>query len=187
MVEKLKVLSTPIPDLIVVETSPIRDKRGTFSRLYCETALDSFIGDRSIVQINQSQTAKVGAVRGMHFQQPPYCEMKLVRCIKGKVWDVAIDLRAGSETFLHWHAVELSPSNSYMVVIPEGFAHGFQVLEPESELLYLHTADYNSNAENGINYSDPCLKIDWPLSITDLSLKDRKHTFIKKEYLGIRL
>ena len=108
------------------------------------------LGHRRILQINHSQTVKKGAVRGLHFQQPPYSEMKFVRCIKGKVWDVAIDLRAGSATFLHWHAVELSPSNMSMIVLPEGFAHGFQALESESELLYLHTAFYNSDAEGGM-------------------------------------
>lgn len=187
MDEILKILSTPIPDLMVVKISPFTDKRGAFSRLYCESELAPLISGRSIMQINHSVTNAVGSVRGMHFQKPPHCEMKFVRCIKGKVCDVAIDLRAGSATFLHWHAVELSSSNMNMIVIPEGFAHGFQVLEPKSELLYLHTAQYNSDAESGINYGDPCLKINWPLPVTDLSLRDIKHAFIKQDFLGIGL
>ena len=113
--------------------------------------------------------------------------MKFVRCIKGKVWDVAVDLRAGSATFLRWHAEELSPANNYMMAIPEGFAHGFQSLEAESELLYLHTAFYVNEAESGFNYGDPGLNINWPLPVTDLSLRDTQHGFIKHDYQGISL
>jgi len=183
----LKILSTPIPDLMFAETSPITDKRGAFSRLYCENELEPLIGRRRIVQVNHSRTNNVGAVRGMHFQQPPHSEMKFVRCIKGKVWDVAVDLRASSATFLYWYAIELSPSNMRIMVIPEGFAHGFQVLEAESELIYLHTAFYNHEAEGGIHYGDPCLNINWPLPVTDLSPRDTQHAFIKHDYQGIKL
>lgn len=181
----MKILSTPIPDLIVAETSPIIDKRGTFSRLYCEKELAPVIDSRRILQVNHSKTAKVGAVRGLHFQHPPHSEMKFVRCIKGRIWDVAVDLRAGSTTFLNWHAVHLTPSNNYMVAIPEGFAHGFQCLEAESELLYLTTAFYNHEAEGVINYGDPCLNINWPLPVTDLSQKDAQSGFMKRGYKGI--
>jgi dTDP-4-dehydrorhamnose 3,5-epimerase len=117
---------------------PQIDERGFFTRLFCHNELGELIGARQIVQINQSSTRTVGAVRGLHYQHGPSAEMKLVRCIKGKVWDVAVDLRAGSPTFLYWHAEELSAENAHMMVIPEGFAHGFQVLEEDSELLYLH-------------------------------------------------
>ena len=185
MGQLLKILSTPIPDLIVAETSPVTDERGMFLRLYCEKELAPVIDSRRILQVNYSKTTKVGAVRGMHFQYPPHSELKFVRCIKGKIWDVAIDLRAGSATFLNWHAVQLTPSNNYMVAIPEGFAHGFQCLEAESELLYLHTAFYNHEAEGGINYGDPCLNITWPLPVTDLSLKDAQREFMKRGYKGI--
>lgn len=183
----LKILSTPIPDLIVAETSPVTDERGTFLRLYCEKELAPVIDSRRILQVNHSKTAKVGAVRGMHFQYPPHSELKFVRCIKGKIWDVAIDLRAGSTTFLNWHAVQLTPSNNYMVAIPEGFAHGFQCLEAESELLYLHTALYNREAEGVINYKEPCLNITWPLPVTDLSPKDSQCEFLEHSYKGITL
>ena len=163
------------------------DKRGAFSRLYCEKELAPVIRNRRILQVNHSQTAKIGAVRGMHFQQPPHSEIKFVRCIKGKVWDVAVDLRAGSVTFLHWHAIELSALNMLMIAIPEGFAHGFQVLEAESELLYLHTALYVPEAERGLNYGDPFLNINWPLPVTDLSARDKQHAFINQDFKGIRL
>ena len=112
--------------LVVIETELHNDERGFFTRLYCQKELGDVVGARQIVQINRSCTRTVGAVRGMHFQHEPHAEMKLVRCIKGKVWDVAVDLRAGSSTFLNWHAEEISAENARMIVIPEGFAHGFR-------------------------------------------------------------
>ena len=187
MGQLVKILSTPIPDLMVAISNHSTDKRGAFSRLYCEKKLAPVIGSRRILQVNHSQTARVGTVRGMHFQHAPHSEMKFVRCLKGNIWDVAVDLRAGSATFLHWHAVELSPSNRRMMAIPEGFAHGFQALEAESELLYLHTAFYNHEAEGGINYGDPSLNINWPLPVTDLSVRDTQYAFMKREYQGINI
>ena len=127
----------------------------------------------------------VGAVRGLHFQHPPHAEMKLVRCLKGKVWDVAVDLRAGSSTFMQWHAEEMSPKNSRMLVIPEGCAHGFQVLEKNSELLYLHTSFYAPGFEGGVLFSDPRLNISWPLPVTDLSERDRHHPLIAPDFMGL--
>ncbi len=181
----MKSLPTPIPDLMVVESTRYADDRGDFARLFCECELAELINLRRIVQINHSRTTMVGAVRGMHYQQPPHAEMKLVRCLRGRVWDVAIDLRHGSPTFLGWHAEELTPVNTRMMVIPEGFAHGFQVLEPESELLYLHTGFYTPAAERGLRLDDPRLGIVWPLEVTDLSQRDSNHPLIDTEFKGI--
>lgn len=181
----MNISQTPISGLMVIETKSHFDQRGAFSRLYCQEELQETIGSRRIVQINQSRTHTVGAVRGLHFQHPPHAEMKLVRCIKGKVWDVAVDLRAGSPTFLKWHAEELSFSNARMMVIPEGFAHGFQVLEADSELLYLHTDFYKPEAEGGVAHDDPRLIIAWPLPITDLSVRDQNHPPISSSFPGI--
>ena len=178
---------TSLSGVIVSESQLFSDQRGFFKRLFCEKELSIIWGERQIVQINQSLTKNVGAIRGMHFQHPPYAEMKLVRCLKGKVWDVAIDLRAGSATFLKWHAEELSPDNSRMLVIPEGCAHGFQVLEENSELLYLHSASYCSEAEGGVPYNDPRLNIEWPLEIADISDRDLMHPLINPEFQGILL
>ena len=178
---------TRIPGLVVVETTPHIDNRGAFARLYCERELAGFIGSRRIVQINHSRTSAIGTVRGLHYQRPPHVEMKLVRCLKGGVWDVAVDLRHDSPTFLHWHAEELTPANSRMMVIPEGFAHGFQVIEPDSELLYLHTAFYEPEAEGGLRHDDPSLAINWPLAVTDLSARDASHPLIDFNFFGIRL
>lgn len=183
----MNILPTPITNLMVVETAPHRDARGAFARLYCEQELAEVIGHRHIVQINHSRTALVGAVRGMHFQRPPHAEMKLVRCIKGRVWDVAIDLRTQSPTFLRWHAEELTPTNTRMMVIPEGFAHGFQVLEADSELLYLHTAFYTPDAEGGLRHDDPRLGITWPRAVADLSPRDTSHAYLDSDFQGIAL
>jgi len=139
------------------------------------------------VQINHSRTATVGAVRGLHFQNPPHAEMKLVRCLKGRVWDVAVDVRRDSPTFLCWHGEELIPADLRMMVIPEGFAHGFQVLEPDSELLYLHTASYAPGVERGLRYDDPALGIAWPLAATELSARDAKHPIIGADFRGLPL
>ncbi len=183
----MKILPTPIPGLMVTETTPHSDNRGAFARLYCEQELASLIGPNRIVQINHSRTAAIGAVRGLHYQHPPHAEKKLVRCLKGRVWDVAVDLRHNSATFLRWHAEELTPANIRMMIIPEGFAHGFQVLEPESELLYMHTAFYMPGAEGGLRHDDPSLAINWPLAVTDLSPRDAAHPLINPDYSGIFL
>jgi dTDP-4-dehydrorhamnose 3,5-epimerase len=177
---------TSIAGVTLVETTPHTDHRGAFARLYCEHQLAPVIGNRRIVQINHSRTSAVGAIRGLHFQRPPRAEMKLVRCLKGKIWDVAVDLRADSPTFLKWHAEELTPGNSKMLAIAEGFAHGFQVLEPYSELLYLHTAFYSPEAEGGIRYDDPALAITWPLLVTDISLRDTGHPLICSGFEGLQ-
>lgn len=183
----MRVLSTAIRGLKIVETAPYTDTRGAFTRLYCEAELASLIGERRIVQINHSRTVAVGAVRGLHFQNSIHAEMKLVRCLKGRVLDVAVDLREKSKTFLQWHAEELAPANGKMMVIPEGFAHGFQVLEPESELLYLHTNFYNPEAEGALRYNDPSIGVSWPLPVTDISVRDQWHPLINQDFVGISL
>lgn len=183
----MKLIQTNIPDLWITETTPCVDARGAFARLFCVQELKEIIGQRHIVQINHSRTSAIGAIRGLHFQYPPHAEMKLVRCIKGKVWDVAVDLRKDSPTFLKWHAEELTPKNNRMMIIPEGFAHGFQALEEESELLYLHTSAYVPEAEGGVRYNDPRLKITWPLSVKDLSRRDDSHPLIDDIFQGIVL
>lgn len=181
----MKILSTEINGVNVVETTPYCDERGEFYRAFCDKELEAVIGARRIEQVNFSRTSLVGTVRGMHFQHPPHAELKLVRCLRGRVWDVAVDLRAGSATYLQWFAVELTPVNRLMMVIPEGCAHGFQVLESDSELLYLHTARYTPVAEGGIRHDDPTLNIKWPLSVTEVSTRDRSHQNIQSTFSGL--
>ncbi len=183
----MEIRDTPIANLFLVMTAPHRDERGSFARFFCEKDLACILGDRKVVQINHSYTHRVGAVRGLHFQVVPHAEMKLVRCIRGQVWDVAVDLRRDSSTFLKWHAQELSGRNHLSMLIPEGFAHGFQVLDQDSELLYLHTALYTPGAEGGIRFDDPRLSIKWPLSVTDVSQRDLGYPLINDEFGGISL
>jgi len=183
----MKLLTTPIEGVLMAETSRFTDKRGAFARLFCEHDLASTLGGSHIVQVNHSLTRKPGAVRGMHFQHAPHAEMKMVRCLRGRVWDVAVDLRNDSPTFLQWHGVELSAVNDRMIVIPEGCAHGFQVLEADSELLYLHTAFYTPDAEGGVRFDDPTIGIDWPLDVTDLSERDQSHPLIDDTFTGLSL
>jgi dTDP-4-dehydrorhamnose 3,5-epimerase len=183
----MKIHPTSIADLVTTESQAFKDERGAFVRLFCEKELSSVIGHRKIVQINHSCTEDVGAVRGMHFQWAPHAEMKLVRCLKGKVWDVAVDLRPYSSSYKRWYAQELSPQNALMMVIPEGFAHGFQVLESRSELLYLHTAVYKPKSEGGVRYDDPELGINWPLPVTDISQRDSSQAYIDSSFRGIVL
>ena len=183
----VKLVSTAIAGVFVAQTNAFQDSRGAFVRLYCENELAEAATGRKIQQINHSRTAAVGAVRGMHFQFAPHAETKMVRCLKGRVWDVAVDLREGSPTFLQHYAQELSPLNALMLVIPEGCAHGFQVLEPDSELLYLHTANYTPGVEGGVRFDDPALNLPWPLHITDLSERDKQHPLLNKNFRGITL
>lgn len=180
----MKILTTPLRDVHVAETTPFSDQRGSFARLFCISELTEAFGQRRIVQINHSSTATTGSVRGLHLQRAPHAEMKLVRCLKGRVWDVAVDLRAGSPTFMQWHAEELTPQNGRMMVIPEGCAHGFQVLEDDSELLYLHTAPYAPLAEAGVRFDDPMIGIRWPLPVTELSARDRGHSLLGADFQG---
>lgn len=181
----MKIRKSPLEGVLIIESTPFRDHRGFFTRLYCENELAAILGNRKIVQINLSSTCLAGALRGLHFQVPPQAEMKLVRCLKGRVWDVVVDLRQSSDTFLQWHAEEITSANNIMVIIPEGCAHGFQVLEPGSELLYLHTNFYNPEYEAGIPYNDPMLNIPWPVAITDISKRDSFHPALKPDFKGI--
>lgn len=183
----MNVVPTRLAGVVAVETAGFADQRGVFTRFYCEGELSPVIGERRIVQINHSQNVAAGTVRGMHYQHPPHAEMKLVRCIKGRVWDVALDLRAGSPTFLQWHGEELSAENQRMLVIPEGCAHGFQALEAGSELLYLSTAFYAPEAEGGVACDDPRLGIAWPLPVTGLSPRDGNHEPIADDFAGIHV
>ena len=169
----MKIQRTLLPGVVVVQATPVADHRGEFRRVFCENELSEIIGNRRIVQANISKTRLTGTVRGLHFQNPPHEEMKLVQCLRGRIYDVAVDFRKDSPTFLKWHAEELTPDNHRLLVVPEGCAHGFQTLEPDSELLYLVTAFYTKNAEGGLRYDDPAIGIRWPLKATNISDKDK--------------
>ncbi|MDC1160492.1 dTDP-4-dehydrorhamnose 3,5-epimerase family protein [Luminiphilus sp.] len=182
---KFTLEQTPIAGLQIMQRRPMGDERGYLERLFCVSDLEPLIGDRTIVQINHTLTVQIGVVRGMHYQNPPYAEMKLVSCLKGEVYDVAVDLRKDSPTFLEWHAAILSEKNHRSFAIPEGFAHGFQTLADHCELIYLHTAAYAPEAEAGVDALDPLVGIEWPLPITERSVRDQAHTKINVEFVGL--
>jgi len=176
---------TPLTGSYTVDLSPFRDDRGWFARVYCKNEFAQIGHDREWVQLNHSVTNAKGVLRGMHYQLPPYKEIKLVRCIAGAVFDVIIDLRHGSPTFLQWYGVELSAENKKMLYIPEGFAHGFQALTEGCELLYHHTAFYTPAAEAGVRYDDPKINIQWPLPVSGLSDRDARHPWLDNHFNGI--
>lgn len=165
---------TPIPGVVELMSHQFRDHRGAFQNAFRaqEPVFAEAWGDRAIAQVNLSRTEAVGAVRGLHLQAAPHSEAKLVRCLRGRVWDVAVDLRPESSSYGQLYGLELSPERGNALMIPEGCAHGFQVLEPGSELLYLHSGAWVPEAETGVRYDDPQLAISWPLLPLGLSERD---------------
>jgi dTDP-4-dehydrorhamnose 3,5-epimerase len=177
----------PLAGLKIVERQNLGDSRGFLSRMFCAEELALAGWTKPIAQINLTMTSSRGTVRGMHFQQPPHSEMKLVNCVRGVVLDVAVDLRADSPTYLKWHAEELSAENRRSFLIPEGFAHGFQTLTDDCELLYFHSVPYAPGAEGALNALDSALGISWPLEITEMSERDRRHPNLTEQFTGLTL
>lgn len=183
----MKFIQLPLRGAYVIEPEAFQDKRGTFVRLFCKDELKRIKNTREIVQINHSITVQKGAVRGMHYQRRPKAEIKIVKCLCGAIFDVIIDLRKGSPTFLKWYGEILSAENMRMLYIPEGFAHGFQTLESNSELLYFHTEFYSPRHEGGIRYDDPRVGIQWPLEVVEISERDMNHPLINDNFSGISI
>jgi dTDP-4-dehydrorhamnose 3,5-epimerase len=183
--QRLAIKDLPLPGLKRVERRPLRDARGTFARLFCAEELRAAGWSGPVAQVNHSATARKGTVRGLHFQYPPHAEMKLVNCIRGEVFDVVVDLRRGSPTFLQWHAERLSADNGCALLIPQGFAHGFQTLADDAELVYCHSAAYAPAAEGGLDPRDARLAIGWPLPIAALSERDARHPALDATFTGI--
>lgn len=181
------ILPTPLAGLLLLQRRRIEDRRGFFSRIYCTEEFAAWGVRKPITQINHTLTRCKGTVRGMHFQWPPHAELKFVSCMQGEVFDVAIDLRKGSPTFLHWHGEILSATNQRSFLIPEGFAHGFQALTEDCQMVYLHTAAYDPASEGALNAVDPRLAIAWPLDITEMSDRDRCHPMLSANFEGVEL
>ncbi|SCZ28254.1 MULTISPECIES: dTDP-4-dehydrorhamnose 3,5-epimerase family protein [unclassified Pseudomonas] len=177
----------PLAGLFSVQHKRFEDQRGHFARLFCEGSLSAFGQPFHIRQINHSCTRERGSVRGLHYQNAAQPEAKLITCLRGEVWDVAVDLRPDSETFLHWHAEQLKAGDGRSLLIPAGFAHGFQTLTDDAELLYLHSADYAPEHEGGLSVSDPRLAIAWPLPVNNLSTRDSSHPLLDGRFAGVCL
>jgi dTDP-4-dehydrorhamnose 3,5-epimerase len=182
-----QVRDTPLLGLRVLERSPALDDRGFLERLYELGELDPLIGEVQIAQVNRSRTTKRGTVRGLHYQAPPHAEAKLVTCLRGEVFDVAVDVRNGSPTFLQWHGELLSEVKHSTLVIPAGFAHGFQTLSDNSELLYLHSEPHVPSSEGAINPQDPRIAISWPEPIRLMSTRDASQAMLTDTYRGLTL
>ncbi len=176
---------TPLKGAYFIEPEASLDHRGAFARIFCQRELAEAGLDMDIVQANRSVNDKAGCLRGLHYQLPPKAETKIITCTKGAVLDVIVDLRKDSPTFLKWFSKTLTGQNMHMIYAPAGFAHGFQTLENDSELLYLHSEFHSPGHEGGIRHDDPLLGIDWPLAPTDMSERDCNHPLLTKGFRGI--
>jgi dTDP-4-dehydrorhamnose 3,5-epimerase len=188
MTERFEVKASKLAGLQIITRQPIVDARGWFERAYCADTFAELGIFKTISQINRSFTVQKGSVRGMHFQTAPFMETKFVSCLKGEVFDVAVDLRANSPTFLQWHAEILSASNQRSLLIPEGYAHGFQTLSTDCEMLYLHTQKFDPASSSGVNPLDPRLAIAWPIPITEtteMSDGDRHRPMMLPTFEGL--
>ena len=163
----------PIAGAYQIDLERRGDDRGFFARLFCREEFAAHGLASEYVQMNTSFSSRAGTLRGLHFQRPPMAEAKVVRCLKGAIFDVIVDLRAGSATFGQYTALELTDDNRTMAYVPKGCAHGFQTLVPDVELLYLHSAAYSPADEGGVHYADPDIGVDWPLPPSEISDRDR--------------
>jgi dTDP-4-dehydrorhamnose 3,5-epimerase len=182
----MKFINTNFEGLWVIETESKSDERGFLTRLFCKNEFDKINFHKEFVQENLTLTKAKGTFRGLHYQVPPHSEAKLVRCISGKVHDIVVDLRKDSKTFLNNFALELDSSKLNMILIPKGFAHGFQTLTDNCMILYLHSNFYNASFERGIRFDDPAINIELPLLVADISERDKNHPLIQKEFEGIK-
>ena len=170
----MRFVATPIPQLWQVHGVPQADERGSFTRLYCAEAFDAVVPGLRFVQINQSITRRRGTLRGLHLQRAPAQEWKLVRCLRGRVFDVAADLRRGSPSYGRWFALELDERMPLALLVPPGVAHGFQALSDDVQLLYQHSSAHVPALEDGVRHDDPTLAIRWPLPVALLSPRDAR-------------
>lgn len=182
---RFRVIDTPLSGLHLLERSRHEDERGFLSRLFCVEDLADAGWDQPVAQVNETVTNRAGTLRGMHYQVPPFSEIKLVTCLTGAILDVVVDLRQDSPTFLQHFKAELSGENARSLLIPKGFAHGFQALTDDVRLVYAHSAPFRAAAEAGLRHDDPALAIDWPLPVVSISDRDRTHPFLPSDYSGV--
>jgi dTDP-4-dehydrorhamnose 3,5-epimerase len=172
---------TPIAGAVLIELEPLTDERGSFARTFSrdEFAAQGLATD--VVQCNASTNARAGTLRGLHYQAAPFEEAKLVRCVRGSLYDVVVDLRAESPTYCAWYGVELSPSNGRMLFVAAGLAHGFQTLEDDTEVLYQMSAGYSAEHARGVRWDDPAFGIEWPdADVRTISERDRDYADFRR-------
>ncbi len=175
----MRFVDTQIGGVTVVEPTPHGDERGRFMRAWCAKEFADHGLNFVPVQANMGFSVKKGTLRGMHFQVEPALEAKLVRCTRGSMFDVALDLRPDSPTYLKWFGVELSADNARMLYVPEGCGHGYQTLEDNTEMHYMTSAYYTASAVRGVRFDDPAFGIRWPLPVTVVSEQDRKWSLVE--------
>jgi dTDP-4-dehydrorhamnose 3,5-epimerase len=163
---------TRLKDVRLIHSDPVGDDRGFFARTFCAEEFAEAGLATLFIQQSFSHTVRSGSLRGMHFQRPPHEEIKLIRCLAGAIYDVLVDIRPSSPTYMQWEAHELTAGNGLQLYVPTGFAHGFQTLAPATEVGYMMTTSYTPHAADGIRYDDPAFGIVWPLAVTDISAKD---------------
>lgn len=165
---------SPIPEVKIIQPRKFEDERGFFVETYSRPALEAGGIEIEFIQDNQSLSLATGTLRGLHFQRPPFAQDKLVRVIRGRIWDVAVDMRRSSPTFRQWYGLELSATNQTQLLVPKGFAHGFLTLEPDTEVIYKVSAPYSRDHDVGVAWDDPELAVAWPLPVDQpiLSAKD---------------
>jgi dTDP-4-dehydrorhamnose 3,5-epimerase len=181
----MHLIETSLPLVYIIDSGCHVDERGAFSRIYCRQENAENRLEMKVVQINRSINTDAGTFRGLHYQHPPACECKRILCVRGRIYDIIVDLRKDSPTFLHWIGVELSSNQQHMVHIPEGCAHGFQTLEPHTELIYLHSAPYSPEHEDGLRYTDPLLKIELPMPVSRISRRDAEMPLLDSAFSGL--
>ena len=181
----MKFIETPFKDLWVIEPEIKSDSRGFLTRLFCKNEFSEINFDQEFVQENLTLTKIKGTFRGFHYQLEPFAEKKLVRCINGKVIDIVVDLRKNSATFLKKFSIELDSAKLNMILIPKGFAHGFQTLTDNCLMLYLHTNFYNAQYERGLNIDDPLIECPLPMPIIEISERDKNHNLLTPNFNGI--
>lgn len=185
--QALTAKPTPIAGVWHLQRLSRNDVRGSFARVFDATLLTNWGWRGSVQQVNHSQTKLAGTVRGMHWQEPPWADYKLVACLRGEVFDVAVDLRQGSQTFLKWHAQVLNADRGDALLLPPGCAHGFQALTNDVELVYCHSQPYVPSHDRGLNPLDPGLGIDWPMATGLLSERDNQQAPLSPAFTGVML
>lgn len=185
MTSRFTIITTPLAGVLLIDRTPLEDERGFLERLFCVSELAESGVIFQVRQINRTLTRQPGTVRGMHFQRPPMAEKKLISCLAGRVYDVAVDLREGSSTFGKCLGVELAGDGHRSLIIPEGCAHGFQTMTANCEMLYLHSNDYSPQNEGGVNPIDPMLAISWPLPVAAMSPRDAALPWTGHPFRGI--
>lgn len=173
--KKLKFTPTSIDRALLIQSQPLADERGYFARVWCQQEFAELGLNTDLVQCNLSHNHQRGTLRGMHYQRAPFEEAKVVRCTQGSIYDVIIDLRSDSPSFMHWQAFELSADNQQMLYIPEGCAHGFQTLTDSAQVFYQMSQPYHPEYASGVRWNDPAWDIEWPLPVSRISHQDQTH------------